>query len=222
VNFTPHFIEQRSTEWFQLRVGLLTGSASDALIAVRKRGTSELKARADLRRRLVCERITGLSSEGTFRSDAMQRGTDCEPLAFAAYEAMTGQVVNRVGFVQHATLKAGCSPDGYVGDWDGLIELKCPLSTTHLEYLLNPGTLLDAYRGQGLHALWLTGAQYIDLCSFDDRMPEALQLHRERLERSEFDMMAYGRTVEAFLQEVDDEEAKVRGLMAMAQLTESV
>src|SRR5688572_24865265 len=126
-NFTPHFIEQRTPEWEALRVGRLTGSAADALIAVRKRGTGELKAKIDLRQRLVCERLTGRSGESSgFKSDAMLRGCEMEPQAFAAYESETGQLVTRVGFVSHNTLLAGCSPDGFVGEWEGLIELKCP------------------------------------------------------------------------------------------------
>lgn len=202
MTFTPHYIPQRSAEWFQLRIGRLTGSAAQALVEERKRGTGELKARADLRRRLMCERITGLSAENTYVSQAMQRGVDLEPYAFAAYEGELGVVANRVGFICHDSLKAGCSPDGYVGDFEGLIELKCPTSTYHLAYLMG-GTLPEEYRGQCLHALWLTGAQWIDFCSFDDRFPEHLQLFRVRFEPTDFDIMAYGRTVEAFLQEVD-------------------
>lgn len=202
MNFTPHFIEQRTPEWYHLRVGKLTGSCANHVIKERQRGSGELKAKTDLRRRLVAERLTGLSVETTFVSDAMQHGIDLEPAAFVAYEAETGQIVNRVGFVTHLTLQAGCSPDGYVGEWEGLIELKCPLSATHLEYIQG-GTIPDEYRGQLLHALWITGAPWIDFCSFDERFPEHLQLFRCRLERNEFELAAYGRAVEGFLHEVD-------------------
>ena len=101
MKFTVYDVPQRSDEWHQLRVGLLTGTAAKAIVSVRKKGSGELKERADLRRRLVCERLTGISAENTKRTDAMQRGTDLEPEAFSAYEAVTGQVVNRVGFIKH-------------------------------------------------------------------------------------------------------------------------
>lgn len=213
MNGIVYDMAQRSPEWFAVRVGMLTGSSADALTSVRKRGTGELQKRIDLRRRLVCERLTGLSWEDGYRSNAMQRGCDLEPQAFAAYEAQTGLVAQRVGFVAHRELKAGCSPDGYVNEWEGIIELKCPLSTTHLEYI-QAGTVPEEYKGQILHGLWLTGAQWCDFCSFDDRFPMNLQLLRVRVMRNDFDVMAYDRTVRAFLAEVDAELASIHGWSA--------
>lgn len=210
MNARIYTMAQKSPEWHAIRVGMLTGSSADAITAVRKRGTGELKQRADLRRRLVTERLTGVSFDG-YRSDAMQRGCDMEPVAFAVYEAMTGLVANRVGFVAHPELKAGCSPDGYVNEWEGVIELKCPLSTTHLEYIQSD-TLPEEYRGQVLHTLWITGAMWCDFCSFDDRFPEGLQLFRVRVPRNTFELAIYDRTVRAFLGEVDAEYEAVKAL----------
>ena len=207
MNFRVYTMLQRSPAWFSVRIGLLTGSAAGALIATRKKGSGELQKRVDLRRRLICERITGLPiGDSTYRSPAMQRGMDLEPLAFAAYEAATGLVAHRVGFVQHPELRAGCSPDGYIGTWDGLIELKCPDCVTHLEYLQSGG-VPEAYRGQMLHALWLTGARWCDFVSYDTRFPPHLQLFRVRARRDDFEVMTYDRTVREFLLEVDAEVA---------------
>lgn len=201
-----HDVEQRSEEWRRLRLGLLTGSCAEAVIAERKRGTGELKERATLRRRLVCERLTGLCAEGTYQSDDMKRGSDMEPAAFAAYEARTRQIVQRVGFVTHDTLAAGCSPDGYVGEWEGVIELKCPKQTTHYEYR-TAGVLPDEYRGQVLHAMFITGARWVDFCSFDPRFKSPLDLFIVRYKRNDIEMAAYGSTVKKFLEEVDAEFA---------------
>lgn len=209
MNFTPHFMEQRSAAWYQMRLGILTGSCADAVIAERKRGKGELEERVKLRRRLICERLTGLSAEKTFDTDAMRRGRDLEPLAFGAYEAQTGNAVRRVGFLKHNEHASGCSPDGYVGEWEGIIELKAPDSTTHLKYL-QEGVLPAEYRGQCLHALWLTGAQWVDFCSFDDRFPAAFELFIVRMPRVELEMVAYGNTVLKFLAEVDEEERALR------------
>ena len=210
MKFTVHDVEQRSPAWLQLRVGLLTGSCADAILAQRKKGTGELKARADLRRRLVCERITGLSQEEPFRASAhMERGEAMEPAAFAAYEAETGLGAARVGFISHATLKAGCSPDGYIGDWEGILELKVPKSTTHLDYVLNPAAFQQEYFGQVVHALWLTGAQWCDLVSFDNRLPSTLELVRVRIMAADVDLVAYEQAVMQFLAEVEVEVEKV-------------
>ena len=213
MTFTPLFMPQRSSEWYQARLGRLTGSCADAILAERKRGTGELKARADLRRRLVCERLTGLSGEDAFETEAMRRGRDLEPLAFAAYEARTRRIVQRVGFVQHASLMAGCSPDGYVagpdGRWVGLIELKVPKSTTHLAYIQG-GVCPEEYVGQCQHALWLTGADWIDFCSFDDRFDKALELFIVRVERNEAQIADYDGKVRQFLSELDAEVAALQ------------
>lgn len=213
MNFTPHYIEQRSTDWYQLRLGLLTGSCASAVIAERKRGAGELKARQTLRRRLVTERLTGLSADDVFQTDDMRRGSEMEPQAFAAYEAQTGLAVRRVGFIKHNDMAAGCSPDGYVGEWEGLIELKCPKSPTHLGYLL-AGVVPDEYKGQCLHALWLTGAQWIDFVSFDPRFSAEMELFVVRLPRVEVDVAIYGRLVEEFLAECDTDERTARARWA--------
>lgn len=216
MNFTAFDMPQRSPEWYAKRLGLLTGSCADAVIAERKRGTGELKERVQLRRRLVCERLTGLSAEDTFETDAMRRGRDLEPLAFAAYEAHTGLMVERVGFVAHNTLQAGCSPDGFVNGWEGLIELKVPKSTTHLEYL-EAGVLPDAYRGQVIHALWLTGAHWCDFCSFDDRFASELEIFIVRVPRVEVEIAAYDTTVRKFLTECDEYAASILARVTAAR-----
>lgn len=215
MTFTTHDVPQRSPAWLALRIGLLTGSCADAVIAQRKKGSGELAIRRDLRRRLVCERITGLAvDEIPYLPHHMQRGEELEPAAFAAYEAQTAQVVNRVGFVSHNTLKAGCSPDGFVGEWTGVLELKCPKSPTHLDYFQSPDTFRQEYLGQAVHALWLTGAAWCDLCSFDDRFPPALELVRVRINRADIDLDAYALAVSLFLSEVDGDVEKIVAMAA--------
>lgn len=209
---------QRSPEWIAARVGLLTASCADAILAVRKRGTGELAIRRELRHRLVTERLTRLPQDDNgYQSVHMQRGEDCEALAFAAYEAQTGQIVQRIGFIQHDTLEAGCSPDGIVGGWVGGLELKCPKSTTHLEYL-EAGTLPVEYRGQVLHNLWITGLPWWDFCSFDDRFADGLDLVRVRIERHQREIDAYELLARQFLAEVDSEVAQVKTRAAVEQL----
>jgi hypothetical protein len=207
VNFTTFDVVQRSPEWAALRAGLVTGSCAPAILAVRKKGTGELKVRADLRHQLVCERLTGRPSPRAFReSAAMTHGTDTEPDAVAAYEAATGLPVLRVGFVRHNVLQAGCSPDGYVGNWQGVIEAKCPDSTTHLGYL-QADVIPDEYFGQLLHTMWLTGAEWGDFVSFDPRFDGPLQLFVKRLRREDCDMPAYELALSLFLSEVENDVA---------------
>lgn len=203
MNFTVFDVEQRSPEWAALRAGLVTGSEAGPIIAVRKKGSGELKARADLRHQIVCEILTGRPSPKAFReSAAMTHGVEAEPDAVAAYEAATGQIVHRVGFIRHNTMRAGCSPDGYIGQWAGVIETKCPDSTTHLEYLLGD-VIPDAYLGQLIHTLWLTGSEWADFVSFDPRFQKPLSLFVKRINRADVDLVAYELALSSFLTEVE-------------------
>lgn len=202
-------LEQRVPEWYQARIGKLTASCASDMLAKIK--TGEAAARRDLRTRLVCERLTGTSQEDVFVNAAMQHGIDTEAAAFAAYEAVTGTMVQRTGFVAHDTLHAGCSPDGFIGEFTGLLEVKCPKSATHLKYL-KAGVVPADYLPQIYHSLWITGASWCDFVSFDDRFPQHLQFFRVRVERVELDILAYQKCAEAFLEEVETEIASTLGL----------
>lgn len=209
-------VPQRSPEWFTARLGRLTGSrAADMLATIR---TGEAAARRDLRLQLVCERLTGVSQENGYINADIQRGIDCEPLARAAYEALTGSVVRQTGFLQHDTLPIGCSLDGDVDEFTGILELKCPKSATHLRYL-RAGGLPPDYLPQVTHNLYVTGAQWCDFLSFDDRFPAPLQTCLVRVLRDEKAMAAYALAVTQFLSEVDAEVEAVRALATAREPT---
>lgn len=196
---TPY---QRTPEWHQARVGQLTGTCAGDMLATIK--TGEAAARRDLRMRLVCERLTGQSQEDAYINAAMQRGIDKEQDAFAAYEALTGELALPVGYVAHDSLPAGCSPDGEIGNYRGILELKCPKTATHLGYL-RADKMPSTYLPQITHNLWITGAEWCDFFSFDDRLPEALRCFCVRVHREDVDLNAYELTVRLFLNEIDAE-----------------
>ncbi len=207
--FTVIEAEQRSPEWFAARLGRLTGSRAADMLATIKSG--EAAARRDLRIQLVCERLTQSLQEDAFVNAAMQRGIDCEPLAFSAYESLTGNVAHRTGFLAHDTLAIGCSLDGHVGDFAGILEVKCPKSATHLGYLRG-GKVPTAYVPQITHNLWVTGAAWCDFLSFDDRFPVELQTFLVRQERNEQEIASYALAANLFLSEVAAEVEAVKGL----------
>lgn len=203
--------EQRSPAWFLARSGRLTGSrASDILAKIK---TGEAAGRRDYRLQLAAERLTGTPQEDGFVNAAMQRGIDCEPIAFAAYEAATGEMVRRTGFICADDMMVGCSLDGDVDNFEGLIELKCPKTATHLSYFKSGG-IPSAHMAQLTHNLWVTGAKWIDFASFDDRLPKALQLFRVRLLAENANLVAYEAEAIRFLAEVDDEVKSLAALQA--------
>jgi putative phage-type endonuclease len=165
----------------------------------------ETAARRNYLIQLVTERLTGQQQE-SFSSAAMQRGTDLEPVARMAYEATNG-FVDKAGFYKHQSIEwFGASPDGLAGD-DGLVEIKCPNSTTHVDYILE-GKVPTKYKRQMLAQLACTGRKWCDFVSFDDRLPEHLQLFVVRFEPKpeEIDKLQEG--VIKFLNDVQKEYDK--------------
>lgn len=209
MSFTVVNVPQRSPEWHDARLGRLTGSRAGDMLSKIKSG--EAAARRDYRVELVCERLTGLPADQGFVSKEMQRGTDLEPAAFARYEAVTGQMVRRTGFLRHDALMAGCSLDGDVNGLEGIVELKCPKSATHLKYI-RTGCLPPDHEAQIRHNVWISGASWADFCSFDDRFPLELQLFRVRVSREACRIDLYAPLALQFLEEVDRETDEVRAL----------
>lgn len=201
--------EQRSPDWFTARLGRLTGSRAADMLATIK--TGEAAARRDLRIQLAVERLTQTVQEDGFVNAVIQRGIDLEPAAFAAYEVETGNVAYRTGFLAHDTLAIGCSLDGHVGDFAGILECKCPKSATHLKYL-RANTVPTDYLPQITHNLWVSGADWCDFLSFDDRFPSSHQTFLFRVSRSSVDIDGYAAKALAFLAEVEAEVAAVKGL----------
>jgi putative phage-type endonuclease len=213
--FTIIDAEQRSAEWFAARLGRVTGSAAAAMFA-KGRGSEEAAARRDLRTKLAIERLTGAPQEDEYQNDAMRRGVELEPEAFGAYEAAAGELLERTGFLSHDDLLIGCSLDGHVGDFDGIVELKCPKSATHLRYWRSGGGVPAEHKWQLVHNLYVSGAKWCDFASYDPRFPEPLRLFRARLFRSDAEMESYGLMLRAFLTEVDKEVEAVKALMQPA------
>jgi putative phage-type endonuclease len=200
-------VPQRSEEWFAARLGRVTGSRAKDVIATIKSG--EAAARRDYRFQLVTERLTGYRDEDGFVSKDMQRGTDLEPEAFAAYEALTGNFVRRTGFVVADDCMAGCSLDGDVQAMTGIVEIKCPKSATHFGYIKS-GEIPSNHLPQMIHNLWITGAQWCDFVSYDDRFPDGLQLVVIRYKRLDAAIADYAAKVREFLSEVERDEATAR------------
>ena len=201
-------MEQRTDEWFNARLGKVTASRVTDVVARTKTGYAA--SRENYMAQLIVERLTQ-QAEKSFSSAAMQWGTDTEPLARAAYEAERQVMVDEEGFVEHPEIaNAGASPDGLVGK-DGLVEIKCPNTSTHIETLLT-GTVPKKYLDQMMWQMICTGREWCDFVSYDPRMPEHLQLFIKRIP---FDA-AYADTlnteVSKFLEEVDATIEKLNNL----------
>jgi hypothetical protein len=96
----------------------------------------------------------------------MAHGIATESEARTAYEFLTDNTVELVGFVDHPTIAmAGASPDGLIGNY-GLIEIKSPMTHTHIASLLGLG-VDDKYKKQVQWQLAVCERERCDWCSYD-------------------------------------------------------
>jgi len=212
--------EQRSAEWHAARLGRLTGSVAGDMLATLKSG-GEAAGRANLRIRLVLERLTGKSQERDFVSDAMQTGIDREGDAIAAYETVTGDGLLTCGFLSHLDLMAGTSPDAYMGDFDVLVSIKCRQPKAHWEFLRTGKVPADAL-AQLRHECWLTGAPEHHYVSYNPDFPERHRLKIDVWSAAKLDLPEYEKKALAFLEEVDEELKAIDGWNALKAETAGV
>jgi putative phage-type endonuclease len=200
-------VEQGSKAWLEQKYGNASASRISDVTAKTKSGYSA--SRENYLTQLVLERF-GIFEE-SFTSEAIQHGIDTEPFARVTYEDKNNVFVEQVGYILHPTIKrSGASPDGRVGD-DGLLEIKCPNSKVHFEYLLG-NRVPPKYIPQMAWQMACTGAKWCDFVSFDDRVPDGLQYFEIRYHRDEAYIAELEKEVTQFLIEVDKkyEELKAR------------
>jgi len=192
--------EQGTLEWFNERLGKVTASRVADVIAKTKTGWGS--SRANYAAQLIAERLTGKVTD-SYRNAAMDWGIMTEPDARVAYEFLTDATVEQVGFVPHPTIAmSGASPDGLIGN-DGLVEIKCPNTATHIETLLGqsvPGKYITQMQWQ----MACTGRKWCDFVSFDSRMPESMRLFVKRIERDTTAVRDLETSVSEFLAEIDE------------------
>jgi putative phage-type endonuclease len=191
-------VEQNSPEWKAARCGSL--GASQLADAIAKTKTGWGASRANLMAELVVERLTDTPTEG-YQSPAMLWGKEHEAEARAAYEFKTDATVEIIGIATHPTIKGShASPDGLVGD-DGLVEIKCPNSATHIDTLLG-ASIAGKYLTQMQWQMACTGRAWCDFISYDPRMPEAMRLFVKRVPRDDVMIATLENDVRDFIAEL--------------------
>jgi putative phage-type endonuclease len=196
----PTIIEQRTEDWFAIRCGKATASRIADIIAKTKSGYSA--SRANYLAQLVSERLTGTVEPG-FTNAAMQWGCDNEAEARSAYCFRQDVDVVEVGFVDHPSIAmTGASPDGLIAE-DGLVEIKCPNTATHIDTLLK-GVVPAKYRTQMAWQMACTGRTWCDFVSYDPRLPEKMRLFVKRIHLADEPIGEIEAEVIGFLKEVHE------------------
>ena len=150
---------QGSDEWFAARLGKVTASEFHEVL-------NKKSGRKTYMYKLAAEVLSGMTQE-TYNNAVMERGKELESEAREYYSILLGRDIVQVGFVEYSEW-IGASPDGFVGD-DGLVEVKCPNSTTHIINLVK-NSMPPQYIPQVQGLLWVTGHLWCDFISYDPRM----------------------------------------------------
>jgi putative phage-type endonuclease len=205
-------IEQGSEAWKLARLGRLTASRLADALAKTKTGWGA--SRANLMAELIAERLTGEPAD-KYVSPEMRHGTETEPQACDLYAFQTDADLETCGFIDHPSIAmSGASPDRLVGA-DGLLEVKCPNTATHLDTLLGrsvPGRYMTQIGWQ----LACTGRAWCDFVSFDPRLPAHMRLWVKRVRRDELQIPELEREARVFLGELDAKLAALTEACARA------
>ncbi|MDA3939611.1 MAG: YqaJ viral recombinase family protein [Spirochaetia bacterium] len=202
-----YYMEQGKEEWLNIRLGKITASRVAGILKGSK--GSYLASRKNYMAEKVCEILTGQQGEH-FVSKEMQWGTDNEPLARSAYEAITGNTVEEVGFIIHDSISdLGSSPDGLIGT-DGGVEIKCPNTATHLELLLG-GKVKRDYIIQMNVNMMCDNRKWWDYVDYDPRLPDEYSIFIQRFQRDEKLVAEITMEVIKFNAELDALVKKLKG-----------
>ena len=203
-------MEQRTEDWFLARKGKVTASRISDVMA-KGRGGAESLTRQKYIDQLVTERLTKVVAEG-YTNEAIQRGVELEATARAAYCFAKDCHVDEIGFVEHPSIdNSGASPDGLVQDI-GLVEIKCPNSLTHVEYIM-AGKPPAKYIPQMAFQMACTGRKWVDFVSYDDRLEdESKHIFIVRYERDDEYIAELEEAVKKFLDEVEAKVQKFKSL----------
>lgn len=193
-------VQQNTPEWLNLRLGKCTGSRVKDALQLLRNGEPGAK-RKNYLIELVTQRMTGFAVDH-YVSDAMIWGSEQEKYARAAYEVVTGNDVDLVGMYVHPNIADfSSSPDGIIGA-DGLVEIKCPQSTTHVEWMFD-GVVPEEHKLQLYAEMACSERQWVDFVSFDPRLLPRHRVLIKRLERDDVVIAAMEKGIKEFLFDVE-------------------
>jgi putative phage-type endonuclease len=199
---------QRTPEWFAARLGKLTASRIDDATAKTRNGWGA--SRKNYMAELLTERMTGKPAPQSWAANAaVQWGLEHERAALDVYEFENNVTVEEVSFCPHPLIDmAGASPDGLIAV-DGLVEVKCPNTATHLETIIS-GKIDQGYVKQMQWQMACAGRLWCDFVSFDPRLEVEDQFWTARVLRDNKMIATLEAMAAEFLGELDVMVAAIR------------
>ncbi|UNE54435.1 lambda exonuclease family protein [Bartonella machadoae] len=202
-------MEQRTAEWFQARLGKVTASNVYNILSKTAKGLPTSKYE-DYKIKLMTERLTGEISQ-SYITPSMQWGIEHEEDALKEYEFIYDADVIKCGFIPHPTIEmAGASPDGLIGE-DGLVEVKCPQSTTHLRFFMYD-EIKPEYIAQMQFQMACTGRKWCHFISYNPQFvgrSTGLRMKVKRIHRDDEQIEQLTKAVEVFLAEIEQDMEQI-------------
>ena len=199
---------QGSPEWFKARLGKISGSRLGDVMRKTKWGESTYKER--LRIELAIERITGKSASNIVMNQAMRDGVEREPDARTLFEAITGKEVKEVGSFDHPTIpNTSSSPDGLIRGENAVLEIKCPMASTHAKNLM-ADTMPKNYVYQVQWEIACTESDYAYFASYHPDFPKELRLKWVRVEKDDSVIKSLSEEIRDFDVSIEDMVVKIK------------
>lgn len=174
----------------------------------------EKSTRLNYRRKLVAERLSGMSmDENMFVTPAMRWGQEQEKYAKKFYSLVHGHIVEESPYMMHPEMMCGASPDGLVVDIHtgelGNLEVKCLEPWNHLYKIIKEDDIPDDYFDQIQMQMWINNRDWCDFVGYDPRVKEGLRLFVKRMQRDNFFIQeVLVPSITRFLAECDRDERR--------------
>jgi hypothetical protein len=168
-------VQQGTDEWFALRIGKITGSNFNNIMASPKQRKLPFNdTQLGYLYSVAAEIFTG-TDEDDFKSKWMYRGNELESFAREAYSKKYDVITRECGFFTDEMF-VGVSPDGIIGFNEKVLEIKCPKGSTHVKYSLYPEELFNAYKWQVVGECYATGIGNAVIISYHPDFPTEKQI----------------------------------------------
>lgn len=187
--------QQGTQEWLEARMGIVTASEMNSVMANGRNGEPS-KTRALYMRRLAAEIITGRPCAYFEGNEDTERGKELEPVIADLYSQSNSQIVTDVGFIKNGRI--GCSPDRLIGE-DGGLEIKSKRPYIQIE-ILEKGDVPTEYLKQIQTCLKVTEREWWDFVCHSEGLP----LFTKRVYRNEKLIMDIEAATDLFNEELDE------------------
>lgn len=184
--------EQGTPEWDNLRLGVVTASEFDTVLASGRGGAPSVTRRKYMLK-LIGERLTGVAAPG-YSNEHMERGKVMEAEARDLYAMVQGVEPFQIGFMRRGDV--GASPDSLI-DTMGISEIKTKLPHLHLEVLL-ANEMPAEHKPQVQGQLMVGEKEWCDFVSYWPGLP----IFIKRIYRDEDYIKKLEKGIEDFLDEM--------------------